>query len=168
MASYLQHQPDLKNRTGLVGDTCTDLSASQISCFSHRIVEAMAMTMFHIQFSLFISDSKPLAHRWTDFLAVNRSVKSNIFSKLLENICFLEILSIKKAWGSVMWNLGEGDFVAMSWYISHVVCSAHSIARALMSADVSWKEVTSQFTVGHILSLHCGRFYSFFLFSPRF
>lgn len=64
-------------------------------------------------------------------------MKSNIFSKLLENICFLEKLSIKKVWGSVMSKLREGDFVAMSWYISHVVSSAHSIARALRSADVS-------------------------------
>lgn len=137
MASCFQHQPDLKNRTGLVDDTRTDLSAPQISCFKHRVVEAMTMTIFHIQFSLFISDSKPLVHRQTDFLVVNRSVKSNIFSKLLENICFLEKLSIKKVWGSVMSKLREGDFVAMSWYISHVVSSAHSIARALRSADVS-------------------------------
>lgn len=90
MASCFQHQPVLKNRTGLVDDTCTDLSAPQISCFNHRVVEVMTMTIFNAQFSLFISDSEPLAHRWTDFLAVNISVKSNMFSKLLANICFLE------------------------------------------------------------------------------
>lgn len=132
-----QHQPDLKNRTGLVGDTRADLSAPWISCFNHRVVDVMTVKVFHIQFSLFFSDSKPLAHRWTDFLSVNISVKRNIFSMLLANICFLEIQSIKKAWGSVMCKLREGDFVAMSCYISHAVGSAHSIARALRSADVS-------------------------------
>lgn len=114
MTSSFQHQPDLKNRIGLVEDTRKDLSAPQIPCFNHRLVEAMMMIIFHTQFSLFVSDSELLVHRWTDFLTVNVSVKSYIFSKLLENICFQEILSSKKAWGSVMWKLREGDFVAMS------------------------------------------------------
>jgi len=58
MVTCFQHQADLKNRTGLAYETLPDLSAPQILCSSHRVVEAMRI--FHIQYSLFISDSEPL------------------------------------------------------------------------------------------------------------